>query len=310
MRTHDHSDSSYLDHDFAPRVPMGRMAQIGALAMVLLVVLFIVFWNPTPPLPPGTQAAAGVLLTAQTGGQAGGNQAAQPTTGAAVTIAHTPGDPTRISTDRETPASSPASQPARTSVSRTSASPTAASPTTPTPPVSAQQPEPRTPAIPAKVHEVTDEDTLVRIAQRYYGTSSLYRELARFNKLRNPNTLPIGSRLLIPPREQLEAGHVRSEGTGPAPSSAAAAEPAASTAPGVGSDAPADPAATYHVVEPGDSYIKLSRRYYGNDSSWRRIAQANGLDESRLPLGRRLIIPPLAEPAPAAPILPANANGR
>lgn len=47
-----------------------------------------------------------------------------------------------------------------------------------------------------------------------------------------------------------------------------------------------------HTVKKGDTLFALSRRYYGNNQGWKRIAQYNGLNpDEPLPIGKVLSIP-------------------
>lgn len=49
-----------------------------------------------------------------------------------------------------------------------------------------------------------------------------------------------------------------------------------------------------HLVARGDTLQGISGREYGNPGEWRRIAQANGIDDPlKLAPGRRLLIPPI-----------------
>jgi nucleoid-associated protein YgaU len=61
-------------------------------------------------------------------------------------------------------------------------------------------------APPAKMlrHKIVDGDTLPALAQRYLGSKNRYLEIFELNQdvLRNPELLPIGRQLKIPPREQ------------------------------------------------------------------------------------------------------------
>lgn len=51
-----------------------------------------------------------------------------------------------------------------------------------------------------------------------------------------------------------------------------------------------------HVVQPGDSYSRISQQYYGNPARWRAIQKFNGLSNSFLFVGQRLEVPlPAAE---------------
>jgi len=59
---------------------------------------------------------------------------------------------------------------------------------------------------------------------------------------------------------------------------------------------PAGPATRKHTIQPGDRLIDLARDYYGDESLWRAIKQANpGLDETRLQIGQTIVIPSEAE---------------
>jgi nucleoid-associated protein YgaU len=67
------------------------------------------------------------------------------------------------------------------------------------PPGNGGQPSPRT-------HTVVDGDTLAGLARRYLGTADRYLEIYQWNSdvLANPDVLPIGELLRIPPRNQPE----------------------------------------------------------------------------------------------------------
>jgi nucleoid-associated protein YgaU len=59
-----------------------------------------------------------------------------------------------------------------------------------------------------RTHKVVDGDTLVRLAERYLGSGNRYREILEANRdvLPNPDILPIGVVLRIPPREPDHSG--------------------------------------------------------------------------------------------------------
>jgi LysM repeat protein len=71
-----------------------------------------------------------------------------------------------------------------------------------------------------------------------------------------------------------------------------------------------------HTIAKGDTYQGLARRYYKNPAKWRIIFEANGVEPSRLAIGKTIVIPPLPEekrtatvtrtPAPARPTAPAR----
>jgi len=49
--------------------------------------------------------------------------------------------------------------------------------------------------------------------------------------------------------------------------------------------------AVTHLVRPGDTLAAIARRYYGEDSGWRKIAEANEIDPAALRVGQRLTVP-------------------
>jgi hypothetical protein len=56
---------------------------------------------------------------------------------------------------------------------------------------------------PLRTHRIVDGDTLARLAERFLGDANRYEEIYALNEseLPNPNILPIGVELKIPPRE-------------------------------------------------------------------------------------------------------------
>jgi nucleoid-associated protein YgaU len=55
--------------------------------------------------------------------------------------------------------------------------------------------------VPGKIYLVQQGDTLYSLAERYYGHSKFWRKIwtANRNRLTNPNDLPVGMKLIIPP---------------------------------------------------------------------------------------------------------------
>ena len=55
--------------------------------------------------------------------------------------------------------------------------------------------------IPGTIHLVQPGDTLYSLAEHYYGHSKFWRKIATANRTRlnNPNDLPVGMKLIIPP---------------------------------------------------------------------------------------------------------------
>jgi nucleoid-associated protein YgaU len=55
--------------------------------------------------------------------------------------------------------------------------------------------------VPGRIYLVQQGDTLYSLAERYYGHSKYWRKIwtANRNRLTNPNDLPVGMKLIIPP---------------------------------------------------------------------------------------------------------------
>jgi nucleoid-associated protein YgaU len=139
------------------------------------------------------------------------------------------------------------------------------------------------PDAPTGPEEVTVEkgDTLSAIASRTMGSSRGAADLARFNGIRVGATLRVGQVLRVPPAAPASPG--------------AAAGPPPDAPPSDSAPAPAAPrpsAGKTHTVGSGDTLFGLARRYYGDGTKFRRIAEANGLDtDEPLRVGRDLKIP-------------------
>jgi nucleoid-associated protein YgaU len=102
-------------------------------------------------------------------------------------------------------------------------------------------------------HVVAKGDTLSTIAQEQLGSGSraAVRRLMEANpEIKNPNVVPLGFVLKIPPAE----------------SGAIAAATAAE---------PASPKVVMHKVKPNDSLTRLARRFLGDEKAWREIYELN-----------------------------------
>jgi nucleoid-associated protein YgaU len=128
------------------------------------------------------------------------------------------------------------------------------------------------------------------LADKYYGDKNLWQTISKANPLVDPTRMPIGTKLVIPAK--------------PSPSKPADSKPS-STSGGSNSGASGSlPAGTSngansHTVASGDTLISLARKYYGKDSLWETIYNANkktiGDDPAELKVGMVLVIP--AKPA-------------
>jgi LysM repeat protein len=135
-----------------------------------------------------------------------------------------------------------------------------------------------------RVHHVQPGETLFDIAKRYYGNGEYYTTIYEANrdKMRSPNTVNVGVRLVIPNR----AGTV-TQGE-PAP---VGGEPAvASTS-----------RYTTYTVKPGDAMSILAQRFYGTSRALPKLIELNRDkidDPDWVPVGTVLKVP--ASPQVAA----------
>lgn len=110
-------------------------------------------------------------------------------------------------------------------------------------------------------HVVRPGETLTLIARTYYGMSSLWTEIAMANQIKDPTTVRVGQKLIIPV-------------PGKAPKPAPNAIPIT------------------HVIAAGDTLEKIAQRYLGNRNRWKEIADANHISDTRtLKPGTKIIIP-------------------
>jgi nucleoid-associated protein YgaU len=141
-------------------------------------------------------------------------------------------------------------------------------------------PEEETPASEESEVVVEKGDSLGAIAQRTMGSSRKAAELARYNGMSLDSPIREGQVLRVPPAAPAAAASSTAPRTAAAPKS-----PGAAPAPSADHD-------RSHRVEKGDTLFALAKRFYGDGSQFRRIADANGLDpEEPLRAGRELRIP-------------------
>ena len=126
------------------------------------------------------------------------------------------------------------------------------------------------------VYVVESGDSLGLISQKTLGTARKAAEIARFNGMAVDAPLKVGQELKIPPAAAPVAPQVQAQ------------VPAPATVPAK----PAVEGKRTHTVARGDSLFALSKRYYGEGSGFRAIAEANGLDaDSPLKVGSEIRIP-------------------
>ena len=146
--------------------------------------------------------------------------------------------------------------------------------TAPTAPISTPPAKSTTPAAaPAGAdYTVKSGDTLEAIARAQLGDGQKWRAIVEMNPGLDPKALKVGQKLKMP------AG-----GTATAKESSAPASGAANSA------------TNTYTVQKGDTLVAIARKFYGGDSDWKRILDANSSvlkgDAAALRPGMKLTIP-------------------
>ena len=146
---------------------------------------------------------------------------------------------------------------------------------------------------PLATHIVQKGDTYQSVSRKHYDTVKMWRIIYEANRI-PADSLHVGHKLIIP----AAPGH-------PAPT-----PKAPDKAPGP--PAPPAPQRT-HTVQKGETYQSLSRQYYGTNTKWRLIYNANKIPAEALHIGHKLAIPPLpstVQPKPTPAAAPAKATAR
>ena len=141
----------------------------------------------------------------------------------------------------------------------------------PTAPVSTPAAKSTTPAAGAE-YTIKSGDTLEAIARAQLGDGQKWRAIVEMNPGLDPKALKVGQKLKMP------AG-----GTATAKESSAPATGAANSA------------TNTYTVQKGDTLVAIARKFYGGDSDWKRILDANSSvlkgDAAALRPGMKLTIP-------------------
>ena len=139
------------------------------------------------------------------------------------------------------------------------------------------QPGPREAAVQAFVeYTVAENDSMWTIAQESLGDGTRWRLIARANPSVDPDRLQVGQKLRVPtPQARRTVRLNRPIEINRQPARRAAA--------------------TYHIIQAGETLSTISKRYYRTANGWHRIHNANrdtiGSDPDRLKVGTRLRIP-------------------
>lgn len=114
-------------------------------------------------------------------------------------------------------------------------------------------------------HTVKANDTLVALARRYYGDDSKWTLISEANRLAGQRSLVVGQKLTIPTPKEVSASTAGVQATkAEKPVVKVSAAKARSTSSG-----------RAHRAQQGDTLYKLARTYYGDESQWKKIYNAN-----------------------------------
>ena len=173
-------------------------------------------------------------------------------------------------TDTATPPRTAATTNNRTTNDNTTSVPRRPTETTTTRPANAR----------VRTHTVVAGDRLYNLAEDYYGNGKYWRQIAEANPdLANPNILPVGFELKLPPRDDVVT-------TRPAPRTATEIARAAAT----NRSGPLE-----YVVERGDNLTRIAENTLDDPDRWRDIYELNRdqlTSPDRLLVGMKLKIPP------------------
>ena len=155
---------------------------------------------------------------------------------------------------------------------------------TPSPGISSI-PRPPAPTARGRTWTVVEGDTLGDIAFEHYGRASQWKRIAAANPSINPDRLKPGMVLTLPPKDTSDKP--------------AKVRPSSSETPdGVQSNRGSSikQSGPVHVVAEGETLSDIAEKYYGTQTAWLKLYDANkaaiGDNPDRLKVGMRLVIPP------------------
>lgn len=122
-------------------------------------------------------------------------------------------------------------------------------------------------------YTIAKNDTLVSLAERYYGDKEQWRVIVKANKGLNPRKLYVGKSIVIPPREGAAAA-ATPHASG---STAAGTSNHSSPTPPAGraiSDPKPEGRGSY-TVQSSDTLVKIARSQLGDGERWREIYELN-----------------------------------
>jgi nucleoid-associated protein YgaU len=138
-----------------------------------------------------------------------------------------------------------------------------------------------------EVHRAQPGDTLVSLAQAYYGSAAYVPLLRDANpQVTDPTRVPAGTAIKIPP---VPAGWQATNGPTASPGSRTPSNP-----PVVASNAASGDKRTY-TVRAGDSFYRIAEQQLGNANRWKELLALNTKlvngDPTRLRPGQVVVLP-------------------
>jgi len=132
-----------------------------------------------------------------------------------------------------------------------------------------------------RMHKVQQNDSLYKIANKYYGDESKWLLIFNANrdKLSDRNSLKIGTELFIPEEKNI-IHSTKEETTIPTLMQMTEVEDTKSS--------------RRHTIQKGDSLYKIALQYYKDGSKWNKILEVNSKiikNQSSLPVGAEIEIP-------------------
>lgn len=131
-------------------------------------------------------------------------------------------------------------------------------------------------------HKIAEGEDLWKIAEKYYGSGYNWVDIAKENKITDPNQISVDEEIDIPNVQPRLAG----ERTTISP------EPTIEIPELIAEETETTREKNVHKVEGGDSLWKIAEKYYGSGYNWVDIARANDLKNAGdIEVGQELALP-------------------
>jgi nucleoid-associated protein YgaU len=147
-----------------------------------------------------------------------------------------------------------------------------------------------------RVHAVQKGETLFQIADKYYGTGHVWRELAKYNGVKDKGgVVRVGMRLKVPSKDVLLGRPTSEHATASTPPASAPStiKPTPGKRPEATPPKPGRIELASYTVKKGDTLGTISQKVLGSSKRWQEIADLNKIDdEEALQAGTVLKVPP------------------